>query len=114
MALTLKRKPIFSCLGGPWTALLRPLFQVWISGYVFDVFYADLCDLGSPLGSLLAPFAPPFSGELAIRFRIGEKVAPGVAKESLLGAFRTPFGRFFDYILEDSGRNLTTPFLAMS
>jgi len=101
-------------LGGPWTALLRPLFQVRISGCVFNVFYTDLCDLGSLLGSLLAPFRPPFLGELAIRFRIGCKVASGVAKESLLGAFRTPFGRLVGDISEDSRRNSTTPFLAMS
>ena len=86
--------PIFSGFGGPRSALLRPLFQVRILGCVFIVFYADFCDFGSSLGSLLAPFGPPFLGELAIRFRIGEKVASGVAKESLLGAFGYHLGGF--------------------
>jgi len=44
---------------------------------------------------------------------MGEKVASGVAKESLLGAFWLPFGRLFGDISEDSGRNMTTLFLAM-
>jgi len=61
----------------------------------------------------LAPFGPPFFGKLAIQFRIGEKVASGVAKEALLGAFWSPFGRLFDGMSEDSGRNVTTPFLAV-
>ena len=30
-------------------------------GYVFNGFYAVFCDFGSPLGSLWAPFGPPFS-----------------------------------------------------
>jgi len=94
MPLTLKRKPIFPGFGGPRSALLRPLFQVRISVCVFNVFYAVFCDLGSPLGSLLAPFGPPFFGELAIQFRIGEKVASGVAKESLLGALGHHLGGF--------------------
>ena len=94
MPLTLKRKPIFSGLGGPRSAPFRPLFQVRILGCVFIGFYTDICDLGSPLGSLLAPFGPPFLGELAIQFRIGEKVASGVAKESLLGAFGHHLGGF--------------------
>ena len=113
MALTLVRKPIFSGFGGPRSALLRPRFQVRIPGCVFNGFYTDFYDLGSPLGSLLAPFGPPFFGKFATRFRIGEKVASGVAKEALLGAFWSPFGRLFDGMSEDSGRNLTTPFLAM-
>ena len=35
MPLTLKRKPTFSGLGGSRSALVRPFFVVWISGYVF-------------------------------------------------------------------------------
>jgi len=64
------------------------------SGRAFKGFYAVFCDLGSPLGALLAPFGPPFLGELAIQFRIGEKVASGVVKESLLGAFGHHLGGF--------------------
>jgi len=55
------------------------------SGCVCNGFYMVFCDLGRPLGSLLAPFGPPFLGELAIECRMGEKVASGVLKESLLG-----------------------------
>ena len=61
---------------------------------VFNGFYAVFCDFGSPLGSLLAPFGPPFLGELAVRFRIGEKVASGVPKESLFCAFGHHLGGF--------------------
>ena len=57
------------------------------SGCVFNGFYVVFYDLGSHLGSLLAPFGPPFLEELATSFRIGEKVASGVPKEQLLGAF---------------------------
>ena len=113
MPLTLKRKPIFSGFGGPRSALLRPLFQVRISGCFFNGLYAVFCDLGSPLGSLLAPFGPPFLGELAISFRIGEKVASGVPKESLLGAFGHHLGGFLVIFWRIQGRNLTVPFLAM-
>jgi len=60
MPLPLQRKPIFSGLGRPWTALLRPLFQAWISGCVFIRFYLVFCDFGSPLGSLWAPLGDPF------------------------------------------------------
>jgi len=112
MALPLMRKPIFSGFGGPRSALLRPHFQARIPGCVFNGFYTDFCDFGSPLGSLLAPFGPPFFGKLATRFRIGEKVASGVAKESLLGAFWSPFGRLFGDISEDSGPQFDFPFLS--
>ena len=113
MPLTLKRKPIFSGFGGPRSALLRPLFQVRISGCVFNGFYAVFRDFGSPLGSLLAPFGPPFLGEFAMQCRMGEKVASGVAKESLLGAFGHHLGGFLVIFWRIRGRNLTTPFLAM-
>ena len=65
------------------------------SGCVFNVFYVVFCDFGSHLGSLLAPFGPPFLGELATSFRIGEKVASGVPKEQLLGAFGHHLGGFW-------------------
>jgi len=38
------------------------------------------CDLGSPLGPLLALFGSPFRARLAIRFRTGEKVVSGWRK----------------------------------
>ena len=38
MPLTLKRKPIFSGLGGAGSALVVPLFQVWIQGMFLCVF----------------------------------------------------------------------------
>ena len=63
-------------------------------GVFFNVLLYGFCDLGSPLGSLLAPFGPLFFGELAIQFRIGEKVASGVAKESFLGALGHHLGGF--------------------
>ena len=47
------------------------------SGCIFNGFYMVFCDLGSHLGSLLAPFL----GELVTFFGIGEKVASGVPKE---------------------------------
>jgi len=113
MPLPLKRKPIFSGFGGPMPALVSPLFQVRISGCVFNGLYADFCDFGSPLGSLLAPFGPQRLGESAIQFRIGEKVASRVATETLLDAFLAPCGRILGNISEGLGRNLTTPFLSM-
>ena len=77
----------------------------------FTRFYQIFYDFGSPLGSLWAPFGPPFLGELAVRFRIGAKVASRVLKESLLGAFRVPFGRIWGDISDDLGCILNTPFL---
>ena len=65
------------------------------SGCVFNCFYAVLCDFGTHLGSLWAPFGPPFLGELAISFGIGTKVASRVPKESLLGAFGHHLGGFW-------------------
>ena len=62
MALSLERKPIFPGFGGPRSALLRPLFQVWIQGVCFNGFYLVFCDLGAPLGFLWGPFGHPFLG----------------------------------------------------
>ena len=58
----------------------------------------------------MAPFGHPFLGKLAVRFRLGEKVISGVAKETVSGAFWSPFGRLFDDISEYTGRNKTIPF----
>jgi hypothetical protein len=80
---------------------------------VFSGFSVVSCDFGSHLGSLLAPFGPPFFGEFAGSFRVGVKVASGVPKEILLGGFGHHFGEILSDILEDLGHNLTTPFLAM-
>ena len=92
VALTLKRKPLFSCFGGPGSALLRPLFQVWIQGVFFIVFSVILYDLdfGLPFGSFWALFSCGF----CVVFRIGGKVASGVPKEALLCDFRYNFGGF--------------------
>ena len=90
IALTLERKAIFSCFGASRSALLRPLFQVRIQGVFFRGVYVVFCDFGNHLGSLLAPFGPPFFGELAGSFRVGAKVASGVP----WGAKRFTFKRF--------------------
>ena len=60
MAFTLKRKLVFSGFGGPGSALVRPLFQVWNQGVFFIGFSMIFCDLGAIWGSLLVPFGLPF------------------------------------------------------
>ena len=55
MAFALKRKLIFSGFGGPGSALVRPLFQVWNQGVFFIGFSLIFCDLGAIWGSLLVP-----------------------------------------------------------
>jgi len=64
------------------------------SGCVFKRFYMFFCDFRNHLGTLWAPFGPPFLGELAISLRIGEEVASGVPKEALLSAFSNNLGVF--------------------
>jgi len=108
MPLTLKRKPIFAGFGGPRSALVRLRFQVWISGVCFNVFLCGFYDLGSPLGSLLAPFGHPFLGDLVTSFRIGEQIASEMPKRVTFRCFGVPFLRIWGDISEDSGRNLTT------
>ena len=93
MPLTLKRKPIFSGFGGPGSALVRLLFQVRISGCVFNGFYAVFCDFGSPLGVSFGSLGRTFLGELAVSFWIGDKVAPGSPKGSLWEWFLEVFWR---------------------
>ena len=83
MALTLKRKPIFSGFGGPGSALVRPLFQVWNQGVFFIGFSMIFCDLGAILGSLLVPFGLPF--------RVVFMLCSGFASGLVLGAFWNAF-----------------------
>ena len=87
MALTLKRKPIFSGFGGPGSALVRPLFQVWNQGVFFIVFSLIFCDLGPIWGSLLVPFGLPF--------RVVFRSCSGFALGLVLAAFWLLFGRFW-------------------
>ena len=57
MPLTLKRKPIFSGLGGPRSALVRPLFQVWMQGLFLTVFLR----FSMIWGALEGPFGLPLA-----------------------------------------------------
>ena len=52
-----------------------------------------------------------FLGGFCMIFRICSKVASGMPKESLLGAFWAPFGRAGDDIFEDLGCELNIPSL---
>jgi len=58
-ALPLQRERIFSGLWSRRSAFFRPLLQVWISGCFFSGSYVIVCDLGSYLGWLGAPFWLP-------------------------------------------------------
>ena len=61
------------------------------------------------MGSLGQPVYSPKSACV----RIGAKVGSRVLKESLLGAFRVPFGRILGDISNDLGCILHTPFLGI-
>ena len=113
IAFSLKRKPIFSLLGGPRWALIRSLFQEWISGCVFMRFSLIFCAFGDHLGSLWPPFGLPFFGDLASSFMVGAKVASGVPKRRFVSGFGYHFKMILDPLLEDLGYKLTPSFLAM-
>ena len=112
MALTLKRKPLFSCFGGPGSALVGPLFQLWIQGVFFNVFMWFSMILESfrlPFGSLWASL---FRGISDLLYDGWQSCLRGT-KRHTFRCFWVPFGRIWGDIWEGLGRNLNTPFLAM-
>jgi hypothetical protein len=66
IALTLTPKPTFSGFGGPESALMRSLFQVWIQGVFFIGFNVVFCDLGV----IWAPFWLPLGLLFRVVFRL--------------------------------------------
>ena len=100
MALPLERKPIFSGFGGPRSALLRLLFQVWIQGVCFN---------GVPVGSLWASLFRGIRDFVQDRFKSHLRGA----KRVTFRRFGAPFGRILDDLLEDLACHLNTTFLGV-
>ena len=101
IAPSMQQELVFSFLGGPRWALIRSLFQEWISGCVFMRFCKIFCDFKDHLGSLWPPFRILFwgfsefvQGRCKSRLRGAKTVIFLMVRVQILRDFGYPFVGF--------------------